>query len=49
MNRALSSRTRLEAAYDALRDALALVEIRLLDHLIIGDGCCTSLAEKGLI
>lgn len=32
-----------------LRDALALVEIRLLDHLIIGDGQCTSLAEKGLI
>ena len=32
-----------------LRDALALVEIRLLDHLIIGDGHCTSLAEKGLI
>jgi DNA repair protein RadC len=32
-----------------LRDALALVEIRLLDHLIIGDGCCISLAEKGLV
>ena len=32
-----------------LRDALALVEIRLLDHLIVGDGSCTSLAEKGLI
>ena len=32
-----------------LRDALALVEIRLLDHLIVGDGCCVSLAEKGLI
>ena len=32
-----------------LRDALALVEIRLLDHLIIGDGHCISLAEKGLI
>jgi DNA repair protein RadC len=32
-----------------LRDALALVEIRLLDHLIIGDGHCASLAEKGLI
>jgi len=32
-----------------LRDALALVEIRLLDHLVIGDGCCVSLAEKGLI
>lgn len=33
-----------------LRDALALVEIRLLDHLIVGPGgVCTSLAEKGLI
>lgn len=32
-----------------LRDALALVEIRLLDHLIVGDGHCASLAEKGLI
>ena len=32
-----------------LRDALALVEIRLLDHLIVGDGSCASLAEKGLI
>jgi DNA repair protein RadC len=32
-----------------LRDALALVDIRLLDHLIVGDGVCTSLAERGLI
>lgn len=32
-----------------LRDALALVEIRLLDHLVIGDGSCTSLAERGLV
>lgn len=32
-----------------LRDALALVEIRLLDHLIVGDGACTSLAERGLL
>jgi DNA repair protein RadC len=32
-----------------LRDALALVEVRLLDHLIIGGQTCTSLAEKGLI
>jgi DNA repair protein RadC len=32
-----------------LRDALALVDIRLLDHLIVGDGACTSLAELGLI
>jgi DNA repair protein RadC len=32
-----------------LRDALALVDIRLLDHVIVGDGACTSLAEQGLI
>jgi len=32
-----------------LRDALALVDIRLLDHLIVGDGVCTSLAERGLL
>ena len=32
-----------------LRDALALVDIRLLDHLIVGDGTCVSLAELGLI
>jgi DNA repair protein RadC len=32
-----------------LRDALALVDIRVLDHLIVGDGTCTSLAERGLL
>jgi DNA repair protein RadC len=32
-----------------LRDALALVDIRLLDHVIVGDGACISLAEQGLI
>jgi len=32
-----------------LRDALALVDIRVLDHLIVGDGCCTSLAERGVV
>jgi len=32
-----------------LRDALGLVDIRVLDHLIVGDGSCTSLAERGLI
>ena len=32
-----------------LRDALALVDIRVLDHLIVGDGTCTSLAERGLV
>jgi DNA repair protein RadC len=33
----------------SLRDALALVDIRLLDHLIVGDGVCTSLAERGIL
>ena len=32
-----------------LRDALALVDIRMLDHLIVGDGACTSLAERGIV
>jgi DNA repair protein RadC len=32
-----------------LRDALALVEVRVLDHLIVGDGDCCSLAERGLL
>jgi DNA repair protein RadC len=32
-----------------LRDALQLVDIRLLDHLIIGDGECTSLNQKGVM
>lgn len=32
-----------------LRDALALVDIRVLDHLIVGDGTCASLAERGLV
>ena len=32
-----------------LRDALALVDIRVLDHLIVGDGTCASLAERGIV
>lgn len=32
-----------------LRDALGLVDIRLLDHFIIGDGEIISLAERGII
>ena len=32
-----------------LVDALALVDIRVLDHLVIGDGCAVSLAERGLV
>ena len=32
-----------------LKDALALIEVRVLDHLIIGEGRGTSLAERGLL
>lgn len=32
-----------------LSDALALVDIRVLDHLVIGDGDGASLAERGLL
>ena len=32
-----------------LKSALELVDIRLLDHLIIGDGCATSLASRGML
>jgi DNA repair protein RadC len=31
-----------------LRDALSLFDIKLLDHLIVGDGTCVSLAEEGM-
>ncbi len=32
-----------------LRDALALLDIRLLDHFIVGDGEVVSMAERGLV
>jgi DNA repair protein RadC len=32
-----------------LREALALVDIRLVDHLVVGDGRCVSFAERGLL
>jgi DNA repair protein RadC len=32
-----------------LIDALALIDVRVLDHFVIGDGYCVSLAERGLI
>jgi DNA repair protein RadC len=32
-----------------LRDALALVDIRVLDHLIVGGSRCVSLAERGVL
>jgi len=33
---------------ERLRDALALVDIRLLDHIVVGEGEPISLAERGL-
>jgi DNA repair protein RadC len=32
-----------------LKEALALVDIRVLDHLVVGDGGCESFAERGLL
>ena len=32
-----------------LRDALGLVDIRVLDHLVVGGSRCTSFAERGLL
>ena len=32
-----------------IRDALDLVDVRLLDHFVVGDGACVSLAARGLI
>ncbi len=32
-----------------VKEALALVDIRLLDHIIVGDGTSVSLAERGLL
>jgi DNA repair protein RadC len=32
-----------------LKDALALVDVRILDHLVVGDGEAVSFAERGLL
>ena len=32
-----------------LKDALGAVEIRILDHFVVGGGECISMAERGLI
>lgn len=32
-----------------LLDALALVDVRVLDHIVVGDGATVSFAERGLI
>ena len=32
-----------------LKEALALIDVRLLDHIVVGDGQTTSLAERGVL
>ena len=32
-----------------LREALKLMDVKVLDHLIVGDGCCYSFSEHGLL
>jgi DNA repair protein RadC len=32
-----------------VKEALALVDVRVLDHFIIGDGQCSSFSERGLL
>ncbi len=32
-----------------LKDALALIDVRLLDHIVVGDQVATSLAERGYL
>ncbi len=38
-----------EAITLRLRDALALIDVRVLDHLIVGGNECCSLAERGVL
>jgi DNA repair protein RadC len=38
-----------EGVTKRLRQALALVDVRLLDHVIVGDGQCFSFSEHGLL
>jgi DNA repair protein RadC len=32
-----------------LKEALALVDVRVLDHIVVGGGDALSLAERGLL
>jgi DNA repair protein RadC len=38
-----------EAITLRLRDALSLVDVRVLDHIVVGDSSSTSLAERGVL
>lgn len=34
---------------EQVREALALIDVRVIDHLVVGDGVCTSFAERGWV
>lgn len=34
---------------EALRSALAVVDVRMVDHIVVGDGRCVSFHERGLL
>ena len=38
-----------QALTDRLREALALIEVRVLDHIVIGDGETVSFSERGML
>jgi DNA repair protein RadC len=38
-----------EVLTERLQEALSLVEVRLLDHIVVGDGETVSFSERGLI
>jgi DNA repair protein RadC len=38
-----------KALTQTLKSALALVDVRVLDHIIVAPGCAFSMAEAGLI
>jgi DNA repair protein RadC len=38
-----------ELLTQTLKSALQLVDVRVLDHIVVGQGCTVSLAERGLV
>jgi DNA repair protein RadC len=38
-----------EGLTQRLREALSLIDVRLVDHFIVGDGKCYSFSEHGLL
>jgi DNA repair protein RadC len=46
---ATPSRARRQGADPAAQEALALVDVRTLDHIIVAGGSTISFAERGLI